>query len=114
MVFTNQDGTVPSEEKVEEARQIAKKLEKQWNCCIPLSTNAFGTQKFLNMRTYGIGRESSYPRLENLKQEIEKAGFAVPRFIREFGVYDSNVEVDAGWLEPENKTDIVVGFLPRW
>lgn len=42
-------------------------------------------------RTYGIGRESAYPRLEELQKEVERSGYTVPRFIREFGVYDSDV-----------------------
>ena len=50
-------------------------------------------------RTYGIGRETAYPRLEQLQYEVEKAGFTVPRFIREFGVYDSDVNIDCGWSE---------------
>jgi len=111
MVFANGDNTIPNDTEVEAVRSIAKGLEKHWHCCIPLSTNAFGTQKFVNMRTYGIGRELAYPRLEELQKHVESAGFKVPRFIREFGVYDSDVTVDCGWLEPTEPTEIV-GFLP--
>ena len=62
MVFAAGDGTTPTEEQVEQGlpisskkliylvRKIAKQLESLWGMCIPLSTNAFGTQKFLNMR----------------------------------------------------------------
>lgn len=41
----------------------------------------------------GIGRSSSYPRLDELAAAVEAAGFKVPRFIREFGVYDSDVNI---------------------
>jgi len=111
MVFSNGDGTTPTDDQVSKVEVIAKRLEKEWHSCIPLSTNAFGTQKFVNMRTYGIGRDESYPRLEQLAKEVESAGFKVPRFIREFGVYDSDVTIDCGWLEPLEPTDII-GFLP--
>jgi len=43
------------------------------------------------MRTYGIGRENAFPRLEELADHVRAAGYLVPRFIREFGVYDSAV-----------------------
>ena len=66
------------------------------------------------MRTYQIGRDNSYPRLEELRDEVVNAGFSVPRFIREFGVYDSAIQVDNGWLEPITPISNVVGFLPRW
>lgn len=46
------------------------------------------------MRTYGIGRENSFPRLEQLGKHVEAAGVMIPRFIREFGVYDSDVSFD--------------------
>jgi len=113
MVFSNGDGSTPTDEDVDKVKTIARSLEKQWDVCIPVSTNSFGTQKFLNMRTYGIGRQSAYPRLELLGKHIENAGFKVPRFIREFGVYDSDVTIDAGWLEPpQHQFQQVKGFLP--
>jgi len=64
------------------------------------------------MRTYGIGRSNAYPVLEKLGTNLTNAGFIVPRFIREFGVYDSQVSIDGGWLEPEGIVDHDVGFLP--
>jgi hypothetical protein len=70
------------------------------------------------MRTYGIGRSQAYPLLESLGKHVENEGFKVPRFIREFGVYDSDVTVDCGWLEPpldvavEVKQNLTNGFLP--
>jgi len=114
MVFSSRDGTTATEQDIQEVKEIAVKLEKKWGVCVPLSTNAMGTQRFLNMRTYGIGKSDAYPRLQELQQEVENAGFKVPRFIREFGVYDSDVRIDAGWLEPPEKIDYVSGFIPRW
>ena len=39
MVFQNKDGTTPDPTGIEEVKSIAKKLEKEWNVCIPLSGN---------------------------------------------------------------------------
>jgi hypothetical protein len=39
MVFQNSDGTTPDPKGIEEVKGIAKKLEQEWNICIPLSGN---------------------------------------------------------------------------
>ena len=44
--------------------------------------------------------------------EIEALGYRVSRTIREFGVFDSDVSVDAGWLEPVGARPAKPGFLP--
>jgi hypothetical protein len=45
MVFQNSDGTTPDPKGIEEVKGIAKKLEQEWNICIPLSGNtASGSQ----------------------------------------------------------------------
>lgn len=75
MVFRNGQDQTPTDEECEKAKQVAKRLEKEWKVCIPLSMNAFGTQRFLNMRTYGIGREKALPQLENLGKELQNIGF---------------------------------------
>lgn len=75
MVFQNSKGETPNDQEVEEAKKIGIQLARDWQCCIPLSTNAFGTQKFLNMRTYGVGRNTAYPQLEKLGHTLtEKLG----------------------------------------
>jgi len=97
---------------MKEAGRVAQVLEKKWNVCIPLSTNAFLTNKFLNMRCYGVGRNTAVPQLDALAKELQGHGFTSPRQIREFGVYDSAVDVDCGWLEPEQLPPAhVPGFL---
>lgn len=59
----------------------------------------------------GIGRSSAFPLLESLGKRMESVGFKVPRFIREFGVYDSDVSIDVGWLEPLPSGSRNIGFV---
>eukprot|EP00455_Lapot_gusevi_P041962 TRINITY_DN4927_c0_g1_i1.p1 TRINITY_DN4927_c0_g1~~TRINITY_DN4927_c0_g1_i1.p1 ORF type:complete len:436 (-),score=191.53 TRINITY_DN4927_c0_g1_i1:140-1351(-) len=113
MIFTKEDGETPTAEDVERVKVIAKRCESDWNMCIPLSANAFLTHRFVNMRTYRMGRDTAIPQLDLLGSILVEAGYKVPRYIREFGVYDSKVEIDCGWLEPEEPAKVhSAGFLP--
>ncbi|HEY0255165.1 MAG TPA: hypothetical protein VGC41_26740 [Kofleriaceae bacterium] len=54
--------------------------------------------RFVTMRVYRLGRVAAEEKLAALLEAL--AGFAVVGIAREFTVYDSRVELDAGWLEP--------------
>lgn len=71
-----------------------------------LSANAFKyhrdgqQQRFVTMRLYGVGRQSAQARFNKLLQWLEGEGLKLSHKLREYTVYDSNLALDAGWIEP--------------
>lgn len=69
-----------------------------------LSKNAFqklvdGTQeRFITMRMYGIGYKSAQTRFDKLIVLLRNKGFKLSQQQREYTVYDSNLNLDAGWV----------------
>ena len=52
------------------------------------------------MRLYGVGRQSAETRFNELLQWLEGEGLKLSHKLREYTVYDSNLALDAGWIEP--------------
>jgi hypothetical protein len=69
-----------------------------------LSRNAFrqpaeGTEeRFVTVRFYGVGRATSEAQLQALLGALVELGEMIVEHESEYCVYDSNVELDAGWL----------------
>ncbi|MEO1427935.1 MAG: hypothetical protein AAFV71_02485 [Cyanobacteria bacterium J06633_8] len=69
-----------------------------------LSTNAFkkladGKQmRFITMRVYGVGYKSAQTRFDNLLEFLKAKRFKLSQQQREYTVYDSNSNLDAGWI----------------
>ncbi|MDY6901911.1 MAG: hypothetical protein SWZ49_28135 [Cyanobacteriota bacterium] len=69
-----------------------------------LSKNAFkkllnGKQKrFITMRMYGVGYKSAQAQFDNLMKYLKAKGFKLSQQQREYTVYDSNLNLDAGWV----------------
>eukprot|EP01130_Rhizamoeba_saxonica_P003797 TRINITY_DN1574_c0_g1_i4.p1 TRINITY_DN1574_c0_g1~~TRINITY_DN1574_c0_g1_i4.p1 ORF type:complete len:242 (+),score=47.92 TRINITY_DN1574_c0_g1_i4:482-1207(+) len=55
--------------------------------------------RFVTQRMYYTGKETARARFEKCKKGIESAGFEVLSNMREYSVYDSNVNLDLGWIE---------------
>jgi len=70
-----------------------------------LSKNAFkklvdGTQeRFITMRIYGLGYKSAQTHFDNLIAFLKYKGFKLSQQQREYTVYDSNLNLDAGWTD---------------
>jgi hypothetical protein len=70
-----------------------------------LSGNAFRqlsdgqTERFVTMRLYGVGKERASRRFENLRSQLIEAGYALSNTLREYALFDSNLALDAGWIE---------------
>lgn len=71
-----------------------------------LSGNAFkarpdGTsEQFVTQRVYRAGRNRAFAQLAALVDDLAAAGFEVIHQLKEYTIYDSAVNLDAGWLDP--------------
>jgi hypothetical protein len=69
-----------------------------------LSNNAYKKlsegyyEKFVTQRLYGMGKMEVEDKFEQLKFDLEAAGFEVLKSIYEYCVYDDNVNLDDNWL----------------
>lgn len=69
-----------------------------------LSRNAFRQtagdreERFVTLRTYGVGAQTSQRQLAALLDGLAAGGEAVIETESEYCVYDSNIALDAGWL----------------
>jgi hypothetical protein len=89
-----------------ESDQVLKKLSHQLTedlqIRVPFSCNNLKDfQRFLNARTYHIGFQNSFAKVNQIKAAIESNGYEIERIISEFIVYDTNKKLDSGWLEYE-------------
>jgi hypothetical protein len=57
-------------------------------------------QRFVTMRVYRATRTAAEAQLEALLAALDAAGFDRAGIAREYTLYDSRIELDAGWLEP--------------
>ncbi len=70
-----------------------------------LSRNAFKAvagreERFATLRVYHAGRGTAYCRLDALLADLAAAEVVVLNTVREYSLFDSAVELDAGWLDP--------------
>jgi len=57
-------------------------------------------ERFVTLRVYGAGRHRAEQVFEGLMAELQSAGYALSNRLREYTIYDSNIAVDAGWIDP--------------
>lgn len=57
-------------------------------------------QRFVTLRMYNTGRDSAYRSLESALEILRQEGYDIDGAQREYAVMDSNVSLDAGWIEP--------------
>jgi hypothetical protein len=58
-----------------------------------------GMERFVTQRCYGVDSDTSAENLRLLSDALTAAGFIVLRSIQELVLYDTNLALDAGWLE---------------
>jgi hypothetical protein len=56
-------------------------------------------QRYLNLRTYQLGYSSSAAIVQRVVDAMSRHGFTPAKVIREFIVFDTNKDLDRGWLE---------------
>jgi hypothetical protein len=70
-----------------------------------LSRNALREQgdgrreRFVTQRCHGVGRQTAKGRLDELLAALAALGHPIVDVEEEFVAYDSNIEVDAGWID---------------
>ncbi|MDB4938755.1 MAG: ankyrin [Labilithrix sp.] len=57
-------------------------------------------EHFVTVRAYGVGRATAEARFATFCAEVERAGYVVRNRIREYTVFDTNVALDRGWIDP--------------
>jgi len=60
--------------------------------------------RFVTMRMYFVGKSTAMALFDSCVTALEKNGFKVITRQREYSVYDSNVNLDAGWMEQTKNT----------
>ena len=72
-----------------------------------LSANAFKQiangyhQRFITLRLYQVGRKSAQARFQALLESLRSHSIQLTQPQQEYTVYDSNLQLDAGWLGGE-------------
>jgi hypothetical protein len=91
-----------SEADMRTLRTIAGDVSARLMTRVPLSYNALKpAQRFLNLRTHGVGLDSAMESVQALTRELARGGeLEVKKVIAEYICFDSNRAVDNGWLEP--------------
>jgi hypothetical protein len=57
------------------------------------------TERFVTLRLYGVGRQRAEAVFDRLIADLQGAGYPLSNRLREYAIYDSNVTVDAGWID---------------
>eukprot|EP01132_Coremiostelium_polycephalum_P011099 gene11099-13578_t len=101
----NENNQQQKEEHFNRLKLILKKHDAH------LSRNAFRKDqdfehRFITLRMYRVGRVTALERLENCKLDLSILSESIPNFFtlnnnihKEYSVYDSNVELDSGWID---------------
>jgi hypothetical protein len=56
-------------------------------------------QRFITMRLYGVGKQSAVGKFQALLATLKAKGIKLSQPQLEYTVYDSNIYLDAGWVE---------------
>lgn len=57
------------------------------------------SERFVTLRVHGLGRANADARFTALLEDLAETGLTLTQRLREWMVYDSNHELDRGWLE---------------
>jgi hypothetical protein len=55
--------------------------------------------RFVTLRYYSIGKNTAFERLGKCIGDLEQFKFKIDSVQREYAVFDSNVNLDSGWIE---------------
>lgn len=99
------------DEELEILEEISSRFETKFNTPVPLSFNRSkegsegGHQRYLNIRTRGLGSTESFKRVKEIHEAIDKeTPFKVAKVISEYVWYDTFTALDSGWIDFEEET----------
>jgi len=81
----------------EELRKKSKKFNGHLSRN-PLNRRSKKQKRFITQRFYSCTSEYSHKKLIELKAYLVQSNYDVIQVIREFNIYDSNVNLDSGWI----------------
>lgn len=82
-------------------RGLSTEFSRRFARPVPLSYNALKpSQRFLNLRARGCGVAEAMAPVEQLAAAIAAHDLVIKKTIAEYICFDSNRDVDNGWLEP--------------
>lgn len=99
-----------TEEELNGLEKVSLTFREKFNTPVPLSFNLSkegsegGYQRYLNLRTRGIGSVESYNKVTEICDAIRsETQFKVVKVISEYVWYDTHTGMDKGWIDfPEN------------
>jgi hypothetical protein len=90
-----------SEDDMQALRGLSTEFATRFARPVPLSYNALKpSQRFLNLRARGCGIAEAMQPVDALAAAIAERDLVVKKAIAEYICFDSNRDVDNGWLEP--------------
>jgi hypothetical protein len=90
-----------SEQDMLSLRGLSEEFATRFARPVPLSYNALKpAQRFLNLRARGCGLAEAMQPVDALAAAIAERDLVVKKTIAEYICFDSNRDVDNGWLEP--------------
>lgn len=64
------------------------------------------SERFVTQRVHGVGRTNAEAVFERLVTDLLAAGYTLSNRLREYTIFDSNIAIDAGWIdEPDDDHD---------
>ncbi len=80
-----------------------------------LSRNAFKqradgrSERFVTARVYHAGRRTAFAKADTLLAALTNAGYHIANQVREYSLFDSHANLDAGWLDDPNELEGIEG-----
>lgn len=102
------DNTPLTDENISLLKSCANRISAKYGSPCPLSYNinphqfghdCAGNQRFINIRFRNIGLEEIDINLRNIKLIMESEGIYIIKRISEYVWYDTNPNVDQGWID---------------
>lgn len=90
---------IPSDSELHSLREAIKTHKAHLSRNARRTRSDGGHERFVTQRCYSVGRQEAKQAFDALMREVQSHAFQVLETEEEFVVYDSNLALDAGWIE---------------